>query len=51
MSDEPTTGPKPDEANKRNEHDASEADKRTVEKIRRNQSDKEQSEPEFRPIT
>lgn len=39
----------PAAANKRNEKEASEADKRTVENIRKNQSKGEKSKPEFRP--
>ena len=39
----PTTTPHPDETNKKNEREASEGDKRTVENVRKNESAKEKS--------
>lgn len=45
----PAPGPHPDEANKTNEKDASDADKRTIDTVRKNETVKEKTEGEYRP--
>lgn len=50
MNDPQSGGAKqPGDQNKRNEADASEADKQTIANVQKNETDKEKAEPEFRP--
>ena len=48
---QPRTRPHPDEANKRNEADASKANRRTIANVQKNESDKEKAELEIRSPT